>query len=72
MQVCRENALAIVIVDSPLIEHRMADPQIEEAGITAAGAAALDSWDVGHAMRIGKHLHDWTVDDETVQIPFFM
>ena len=72
VQVGREHALTIVIVDLALVEHRVANPQIEEAGVTAVGAAALDHRDVGHAVGVGKDLHHRAVDDETIQIPLLM
>ena len=52
MQVRGKHALPIVIVDRALVEHRMANPQIEQAGVTAAGTAALDDGDVAsHHVR---------------------
>src|SRR5271154_3600738 len=64
VQVCGENALAIVVVDLPLVEHRMANPQIKQVGIAAAGSAALDDGYVGHAVRVGKHLQHGSVDNK--------
>ena len=37
VQIRGESALPIVVIDRALIEHRVTDTQIEQAGIAAAG-----------------------------------
>src|ERR1700744_58851 len=72
VQIGREHTLPVVVVDLALIEHGVANAQVEYAGVAAARTAALDDGNVAPALCVGEDLHHWLVDDKTVEIPLLL
>src|SRR5580692_7096276 len=71
MQIEVERSGLIVVKHLAIVQHRVADAEIEDAGV-AVGVAALDGGDIRMPVLVDVDLHNGVIDLNVVQIPLLL